>query len=172
MGIYSDNKSFNDIKSRFEGKRVLKVEQATSAEGGIAKFHMDNGAVFNLCANDLGYWTTDAAGADGLCKSLTTWFNEYHDHVFHVPTWDITPAIAKADSNTITILTLIANDGECFNLDVSALSEKEQDFVNSTDLNDLAQLAIMGDCWMMGVDDIDGELVIKDNWKAGWSVDS
>ena len=159
--------ALNDLKSRLEGKRVLKVEPSNDPEG-IAKFHLDNGSVFHLCATELGFWIDDAPGSDGLCKSLTTWFDEYYKYASREGYADHAPTIIHTDDQK---LVMIAMDGETDMLDIASLPELERDFVNTTDLNDLAQIATMGDCWSMCVDDVDGKLVIKDNWKAGWCVD-
>lgn len=59
------------IRDRFEGKRVVRVEPPGISEC-IAKFVMDDGSSFYLCATDLGYWVQDAPGSDGCSNSRRT----------------------------------------------------------------------------------------------------
>jgi len=153
MSIYKD--LLNETKARFEGKRVLKVDSDY-------KFHMDDGSCFYLdYSREAGLFTKDAPGSDGLCKSLDMWFEQYSRSI----QYNEVPVIISQDELTLVIIGL--NDAE-FKLDISALSEKERRFVNTTELDDLAELAPMGDCWICGVNEVDGNLVIKGNWKSGF----
>lgn len=56
------DKSFQELKALFEGKRVIAVEPP-NAEEAIAKFTLDDG-IFRLHATELGFWIekTNAEG--------------------------------------------------------------------------------------------------------------
>lgn len=57
------DKSFQELKALFEGKRVIAVEPP-NAEEPIAKFTLDDGIIFRLHATELGFWIekTNAEG--------------------------------------------------------------------------------------------------------------
>jgi len=157
--MYSNNDSFQQLKTLLEGRTVLKVEPPNAAEA-IAKITMASGVAFRLHATDLGFWiemtTKDGTGYPSLDTLLTDYYHHTRDSGSGDPV-----VLLNGDD-----LEVIADDGRVFSGYVPNFPEWHQKIAHSTEGRKLLEKsACLGDTWKIMFNEKSDECPPELYWK-------
>jgi hypothetical protein len=138
---------FEDLKSRLEGKTVIKIEDPCMREV-ICKFVLSDGTAFRLHATDLGYWIEETEGVNGY-SSLHSLLTDYGRHIYEAYGYKESPDAKIVISGSVVEFS--APDGKVFMGDVSKFSEYEQKLLSDPrPIKVLEHCAACGDMWSIG----------------------
>lgn len=153
MGLYTKPTFINELKSLFEGKTVLSVENGTG-EACIGHFTMTDGTSFRVHGNDLATWIEEAATKDGTCSSLKGLFIDYGHHHYEMyrgyDYGDNPSTLPEVDIDD-TYITLLSPNNNIFRVKREKLTnEWERKLVSHSEGKRLIALAApLGDLWSM-----------------------
>jgi hypothetical protein len=130
--VYLPIMTLEQLKQRFEGKTVVRVERAPLGES-IAKFVMSDGKAFVLHATDLGCWCTDTpATPDGPYTTLDTLLEHYREIVARdVVLTDDPPSAVVALLEDDRMVVRSPDGTQAFHMSRGDLSEYERKVVES-----------------------------------------